>query len=341
MANSIIPNPLSAKLFTPFNASEAKSPELRSGLNSFNNTNNPPNTAPMGGLSSSPTTRMSSMSNISQIEQSYQYSETMSLQLKTKEGDTVTVDFRQLYAHYQSLSQSQERSQWTDADASATQPVGARYFASTQALEASAFEERFGFSVNGELNEDELNAVFEVFAQVDQLANTFFNGDIESALQQAQDMNINFGQLQSVQFNLTQTQSVTSRYQQAALAQYSDVQHAADAENAQAAQNSASLSDLPPYLQQWQVAIERLDEQFLNAKNSIDTLMGNTLTQRFGGQEGESGWFERVQSFHKTLVEWAQAKAEPLSQAEEGNALSAPNPDNQNDQPNQDKPNQA
>ena len=120
------------------------------------------------------------------VESSYQYSETMSMQLTTKEGDTVSLDFKQLYAQYQSYTRQQSAE---------SGPSGVRYFESKEALEMTAFEEQFAFSVDGDLNEDELNAIFDVFEQVDQLANNFFDGNIEKALSQAMELEIDYGQL--------------------------------------------------------------------------------------------------------------------------------------------------
>ncbi len=64
-------------------------------------------------------------------------------------------------------------------------PKGTQYFESKEVMEATYFEERFGFSVQGDLNDDELAAIFKVFEQVDELANNFFDGNIEKAFQQS------------------------------------------------------------------------------------------------------------------------------------------------------------
>ncbi len=224
------------------------------------------------------------------VEASYQYSESMSLQLTTREGDTVSIDFRQLYSEYQSYRSEQ---------AAVAGPSGVRYFESKEAMESTAFEERFAFSVNGDLNEDELNAIFDVFEQVDQLANSFFDGDIEKALAQAVELEIDFGQLQSFQLNLTQTESRAVSYQQAALAEYDTVQEASESDG------GGNISDLPPYLTQWQAAIEKLDAQFVESQKVFDELMSDVMAQRFPDQDSRSGWLERVQAFHERLSEYA------------------------------------
>ena len=247
-----------------------------------------------------------------QIERAYQYSETMSLQLTTQEEDKVTLDFRQMYAEYQSYKEQQQGEQG---------PQGVRYFESREAMEMTAFEERFAFSVEGDLNVDELAAVFNVFEQVDSLANTFYEGDMEAALQKAMDLNIDYSQLQNMSLNLTQSSMEVTRYKQEAMAQYQQVQN--DMEEA-AQKSEADMADLPPYLQQWQATIARLDEQFQQAQAIMDKLMAKVLEDRFpqpqvaeqpapdqaGAEQSESrmGWFERIQTFHAQLLEMAQAK---------------------------------
>lgn len=239
---------------------------------------------------------------VRQAEQAYGYSQSMSLQLKTREGDTVTIDFRQLYAQYQSYKEAQAGQQ---------DPTGVRYFESREAMEATAFEERFAFSVEGHLNEDELEAVFDVFEKVDKLANNFYDGNIEKALDQAMKMEIDFGQLQGMQLNLTQTEVFVSSQQQAAVAEY------AKGSGEESEKSAATVADLPEYLQKWQLALESLDQWFENAEAAWNEMMAGVTAQRFPEQDSPQGWFERIQSFHNQLKEMAQVKNDLSAPAEE------------------------
>ena len=237
------------------------------------------------------------------VESLYQYSESMSLQLTTREGDTVSIDFRQMYSEYQSFRSEQ---------AAVADPSGVRYFESKEVMESTAFEERFAFSVNGDLNEDELKAIFDVFEQVDKLTNRFFDGEIEKALEQAVALEIDFGQLQSFQLNLTQTESRAVSYQQAALAEYDTVQEASES-------SGGNISDLPPYLTQWQAAIEKLDAQFVESQKVFDELMSDVTVQRFPDQDSRLGWLERVQLFHERLSEYASQQKIDNDTADQSN----------------------
>ncbi|MDG4812663.1 hypothetical protein P8629_06545 [Hydrogenovibrio sp. 3SP14C1] len=240
----------------------------------------------------SPTTKgMQAASAVEKFQQSYQYSQTMTMKLQTQEGDVVQVDFRQLYAQYQSYKQEQSMQEG---------PKGARYFESTQAMEATAFQERFGFSVKGNLNEGELKAVYDVFEKVDKLASEFFNGDIEKAFEKAQSLEIDFGQIKSFNLNLHKSESATMAYQQAEA--YKATKQQADEPSEE---TKGQIAQLPAYLQNWQNIVEKMNEKFVNARETFDRLLAGTTAQRAGDESNFSTWYDRVKSFHDRLAEAA------------------------------------
>ncbi|MBO1926914.1 hypothetical protein J3998_04935 [Thiomicrorhabdus sp. 6S2-11] len=232
--------------------------------------------------------------SIMQSEQAFSYSESMSLQLTTKEGDKVSVDFRQLYAAYQSYKEMQYAEQNDEA------PQGFSVYESREAVQMAAFEERFAMSIEGDLNEEELGAIFSVFEQVDQIANQFYGGNIEQALQSAVDMEIDFGQLQNVSLNLTQSATWVSRQQQAAMQEYGE--NSAEQQSAE----TAGVEQLPEYYQKWQAALESLNQFMEDSQTMWDELTGKVLAQRFPEQDSTSGWLERVKAFHQQFAEFAQ-----------------------------------
>ncbi len=225
-------------------------------------------------------------------QQAYGYSQTMNLTLTTKEGDTVQVDFRQLYAQYQSYKHEQ---------AAMEGPKGARYFESREAMEATAFEERFGFSVKGDLNKDELKAIQSVFNQVADLANQFFDGNIEEAFKQAQNMKVDFGQLSNVSLDMQKTEVRTQTYQQAAA--YQGVQQASQPVKQDG--EGAKVADLPPYLQKMQQVVATMDQYFAQAREKVDQIFSMTLSQRDPEQKPFDAWYNKVKSFHDQLAEMA------------------------------------
>lgn len=295
-----------------FGQSEAKSPlSIVDLFNASHKKNAAEN--PKSGEANLPVKRLDhasmSAASMQRYQGSYQYSNTMSMQLTTREGDQVTVDFRQLYAQYQEFSRQQ---------VSEEGPQGVRYFESREAMEMTAFEERFGINVQGDLNQEELGAIFEVFSQVDQLANKFYNGDIEKAFEQAMNLQVDFGQIQSFSLDMTRSEMRAVSYQQTAVAQYQQVQNSNDKEG------QVVVKDLPPYLQGWQSAIERLDEQFAQAQKIFDELMADTLVQRFPEQDSREGWFERVKSLHQEMAGLLMDNDAKVEETEPSEAMGRP-----------------
>ncbi len=246
------------------------------------------------------------------LESAYHYSETMSLSLTTKEGDQVDVNFRQLYTSYQSYKEFQAGEQG---------PTGVRYFESREALEATSFEEHIGFSVQGELSEEELQAIYDVFEKVDALANHFFNGDIEKAFENAVALDVDFSQIDSLSLNLTQTEMKVMQYKQAAMAEYQRAQREsaeAPEQAGMAADNAeehiAEVGDLPDYLQNWQEAIASLDSFFERANEVVSDMVGEVAAQRFPDQDSRQSWLGRVREFHERLAERLSSQTLETSQ---------------------------
>lgn len=285
MATTITPNAMMDRLLQGTGQNKEKSNEVTPGASGLAGARQPMSQVPQDST-------QINAAMIRQSEQAYGYSQTMNLQLTTQEGDKVSVDFRQLYAQYQS---------YKEAAAGQQEPSGVRYFESREAMEVTAFEERFAFSVEGDLNEDELKAVFDVFEKVDKLANQFYDGNIENALQEAMKLELDFGQLQGMQLNMTQTQVMMSRQQQAAAAEYDQTPE------------KATVAQLPEYLQEWQSAIESFDQWFEDAQGAWDDLMAGVTAQRFPEQDSAKGWLGRVQEFHSQLSN--MATTQPVSES--------------------------
>lgn len=87
----------------------------------------------------------------------------------------------------------------------------------SDALEAEMVEanyssaNNFAFSVEGDLNEGELAALNDLFSQVNDVASSFYGGDVEAAFNQAMSLGIDPDQLASVAVNMNQSESVAVR----------------------------------------------------------------------------------------------------------------------------------
>lgn len=82
---------------------------------------------------------------------------------------------------------------------------------------AEALDARFSsydnlsFSVEGDLNEQEMAALNDLFGQVNRVADTFYGGDVEAAFNQAMDVGMNPEQLASFAVNMNQAETVAVR----------------------------------------------------------------------------------------------------------------------------------
>lgn len=107
------------------------------------------------------------------------------LEIVTQEGDTVRLSLKSK----QDVSVSGVASSSRDGTAS----VG---------LATVISGSKFTISVEGDLNEDETAAIQNVLTKVEALSEKFFQGDVETAFAAAADLNIDTGQLASVELDL-------------------------------------------------------------------------------------------------------------------------------------------
>lgn len=129
-----------------------------------------------------------------------------SLELVTKEGDKVTIQFDdqqqwqlqnsakakkalQTYGELAGNSQNQKK---TDNSSSAF------YSHTTQ----------FSFKVEGDLSSDELKSISDMMNKIGGLSDSFFNGNLDDALQQAQKLDLSDSELTSLSLDLYQQQAV-------------------------------------------------------------------------------------------------------------------------------------
>lgn len=135
------------------------------------------------------------------VNSSYQYASasSFSFQLTTADGDKVTI----------SASSSQAfSSQYTKG-------VGAG--SSVEAMNASYSATRASsWSVQGDLNEQEMQAIEDLLGQVNQLAGDFFAGNLDEVFNQALALGYDQEQITAFSLNLTQVdvQRVSTAYQQ-------------------------------------------------------------------------------------------------------------------------------
>jgi hypothetical protein len=143
--------------------------------------------------STAPVTQLQGIS--AQIHQSAE------VEIVTKEGDVVKISLAQSASN----SLSSANIQQDGLTASAVQS-------------SSESSSKFSISVDGNLNEDEQNAVKKLLKQIDNVGQDFFNGHVQDAFKHAQKIGLDSEQLASFSVDLSFDKSIqaVSAYQQAA-----------------------------------------------------------------------------------------------------------------------------
>lgn len=140
-----------------------------------------------------------STTSISAAER-YESAESFSLKVRTQDGDNVTIRF--------SNSESYESSLGYYNDGEGTS-------ATSFSLDRSQSSD-FQFSVRGDLDEGEIDALQALIQDINLIADDFFDGDVQSAFEQASEFQMDKSELSSMQLTLKRSEEYTavSAYQQ-------------------------------------------------------------------------------------------------------------------------------
>ncbi|MBR9828612.1 MAG: hypothetical protein GYB41_08225 [Oceanospirillales bacterium] len=121
----------------------------------------------------------------------YHNAEDMSLTVKTQDGDEVSIRF--------SRNQSYDASYGAGVD---NQGSSAAWMDVSRS-ESSQYQ----FSVKGELDEGELDALQQMIRDIAGVADEFFNGDVQKAFEQSADISFDPNELQSMQLDMSYSRS--------------------------------------------------------------------------------------------------------------------------------------
>ena len=146
--------------------------------------------APISAPSSSPTSRAVEVSNNNYASQS----NSSDLSITTADGDIVSISFSAL----EESQSSEHLSYYAGQDSS-----GMSY----QSSSSSYSEMNFSFSVQGDLDDDELQAIQSLIKDISKIEKDFFSGDIESAFNKALELGYDEEQLSAFSLELRQTQT--------------------------------------------------------------------------------------------------------------------------------------
>lgn len=134
------------------------------------------------------------------IIERFQNAEDMELNVTTRDGDEVRISF--------SRNQNYESGYASASD-------GQGNSASVFSLSRSEYSE-YSFSVSGELDNDEIDALQNLIKDVSSLADEFFDGDVQKAFEQSGSLSFDTSELASMSLDMSYTRqyAAVSRYEQ-------------------------------------------------------------------------------------------------------------------------------
>ena len=115
--------------------------------------------------------------------------QSVDIQVQTKEGDIVTIQVKNAYGSQESLHTKQN-------DESA----------SMNFQKSSFSKEQLSFSIEGDLDKDELRAIESLVQQINHVSGTFFEGDTQAAFEKVQQIGFNSAEIAGYDFKVKEIQ---------------------------------------------------------------------------------------------------------------------------------------
>lgn len=154
----------------------------------------------LAGLAPSSDSAPMKETSISAAER-YAKAESFSMDVMTQEGDKISINFSSEASITASLGA------YSDGDSSAV----------SFGIERNA-SSSYSFSVEGDLNEEELDALTSLIQDINLIAEDFYSGDVQDAFEQAAELEMDKSQLMNLNVTMTQSASYS------AVAAYEQVQ---------------------------------------------------------------------------------------------------------------------
>ncbi|MEH6579495.1 MAG: hypothetical protein V7731_20710 [Amphritea sp.] len=180
----------------------------------------------------------------------FEKAESFSLSLVTRDGDKVTIQFNSEDSYRSSFAAGRN----SNGDSAARFSVDRQH------------SSEYGFSIEGELDDDELDAISTLVQDIALLADDFFNGDVQQAFDRS--LELDFDGQQLAEMNLSLEQSLTY----SAVATYQEVQSFGE-------QNAQGPRALRPFAQQASEHVSQAEIIMHNAASFTQSLMVNLIQQ--------------------------------------------------------------
>ncbi len=205
-------------------------------------------------------------SNINAGYSSYSaLSERAAIQITTQDGDVVSFNLEQIQASFEQGQLSGDR-------------FG---FESTQ-MAGQYSSGQYNYSIDGELDEGEIEALNGLMMQIEGMSDQFFSGDFQGAFQSAMELGFDSQEIAGFSVNLSQTQvQQVSAYQQVA-----DMNDAGEASNSGLPSLGASFDPLSQFFDSLQAAFDKASA-FAQPQELISTLFDRVVSDRLEGEAQE------------------------------------------------------
>lgn len=237
-----------------------------------------------------------------QAQMDYSLSKESSLTIKTRDGDEVNISFADITRFQQSHSQ-------TAAYASSSGNGGGGNGGASEAGGFAGLYERedsmsyyrslgFSFSVDGDLDEGEQEAISKLVQDIAELADEFFNGDLDKAWQQAQELGFDSSELSGFSLSMQRTESISVRESYSAVAQYGNDGAATEGPNI-----AQLLKPVDGYIKDF---LSMLDgaQNALEDGNALNQLTDSTVGQYLQSQRPDllEDGLQRFNQFNQNLL---------------------------------------
>ncbi len=233
-----------------------------------------------------------------------------SLEITTKDGDKVSIRFDD-----QENWRLQQQNRYSASGRKAVEAYGNKSHgenASAQRSETGALHsgkssgasgsssssiyysrtQGFSFSVEGDLDADELKSIGSLIDQVGSLSDTFFGGDLDGALKQAKELSLDDNELVGMSLSLKQSQAAALQQRSEAAKATAATGDASPSGSTAQGEQASSTTDLGQFFAPFADYLARLQEMIAQAnslfdQNKQEELNGWVIGQQQGLQGDE------------------------------------------------------
>ena len=205
---------------------------------------------------------------------SAQYAQLQSggLKITTKDGDEVEISFGQSRQYQYSASERITSSANSNGDANAPATPESDVVA-RRSLNVQLSEYRgISFSVQGELDDDELGAISDLVKQITDVSKSFFKGDLDTALDKALDLGYDEKELAGFALKLNSREVVSEK-----ISAYKEV-------------SDGNSSELKKYM--------RPIKEYMDELKALNQLLDTTLKDGEGYKELVTGVINQMKEVH-------------------------------------------